>query len=172
MNKKNLIQSERLSLRQVDKSDGDFILKLLNDENYIKFIRDSGVRSIPESLQFIEEYYTSSYDKNGFGLYLVSISESQEPIGICGLLKRDWLDVVDIGFAFISEQCGKGYGYESAHAVITYGLNNLNINRIGAITSQDNKASIALLEKLGFSSKGLINYMDTEEKVFYLEYTT
>ena len=87
------------------------------------------------------------YNKMGFGLYLVERKEDLTPLGMCGLIKRDSLEDVDIGFAFLEEFRSKGYGYESASAVIEYGVQKLGLKRIVAITTIDNIHSGKLLEK-------------------------
>jgi RimJ/RimL family protein N-acetyltransferase len=84
-------------------------------------------------------------------LFLVSEKESGKPAGICGLLKRDYLEDPDIGFAFLPEYRGKGYAIESAAGIIKYGKNNFNMSKILAITQSNNIASIKLLSKLGFN---------------------
>ena len=91
------------------------------------------------------------YEQHGFGLMRVTLRESGEKIGMCGLLKRDWLDVPDIGFSFLQRHCSSGYGRESATAVLEDGERRLGVREVGAIVAPDNAASIGLLQKLGFA---------------------
>jgi RimJ/RimL family protein N-acetyltransferase len=91
----------------------------------------------------------ASYERHGFGLFHVSLKATGEVIGMCGLLRRDWLDGVDVGFAFLPEFWGKGYACESAVAVIEWGRSKHGITRVLGITKHDNEGSIRVLEKLG-----------------------
>jgi RimJ/RimL family protein N-acetyltransferase len=71
------------------------------------------------------------------------------PLGSCGLLKRDFLDHPDLGYAFLARQHGQGYAREAATAVLRHAQEQ-NINTLHAITAFRNPASVRLLGKLGF----------------------
>ena len=105
------------------------------------------------------------YSRLGFGLYLVELKEAGLSIGICGLIKRDSLEDVDIGFAFLPKYWGKGYAHEAASAVMEYGRNALGLKRIVAITSADNDSSIKLLEKLGLRFERMLKLSNESEEV-------
>jgi len=150
-----ILATDRLILRRLLLDDAEFILKLLNDPSFLRFIGDKQVRTQEDARNYIRSGPMASYERFGFGLFLTELKESSVPIGICGLLKRDTLDDVDIGFAFLPEYCGQGYGFESARATMTYGRDVLGLKRILAITSPENEASIGLLEKLGFKFEQL-----------------
>jgi RimJ/RimL family protein N-acetyltransferase len=105
------------------------------------------------------------YSRLGFGLYLVAIKGGGPPIGICGLIKRDSLEDVDIGFAFLPEYWGRGYAYEAASAVMAYGGSVLGLKRIVAITSVDNDSSARLLEKLGLRFEAMVKLSNDSEEV-------
>jgi RimJ/RimL family protein N-acetyltransferase len=121
------------------------------------FIGDKGVRNLEDARQYILNGPIASYQQHGFGLYLVSRNANNEPIGMCGLLKRDSLPDVDIGFAFVPEAWHHGYAFESAVAVFNYGKDVLKLPRIVAITNIDNEASGRLLEKLGLRYERLVD---------------
>ena len=106
--------------------------------------------------RYIEDGPVAMYAQLGFGLYLVELATSSESVGMCGLIKRDTLEDVDLGFAFLSRFRGNGYAYESAAAVMSYAKIRLGIERLVAITTADNRTSIKLLRKLGFASERLI----------------
>src|SRR5687767_8032735 len=146
-----VLETDRLTLRYLTLADAEFILQLLNDPSFIRFIGDRGVRTVEEARQYILQGPIASYERFGFGLYLAEITATGAQVGICGLLKRDTLPDADIGFAFLPPHWRQGYAYESAAAVITYGKDELGQKRILAITSPENDASIKLLEKLGFT---------------------
>jgi len=151
------LETERLTLRELSTDDAEFILRLLNEPSFIRFIGDKGVRNLDDARQYILNGPIASYQKHGFGLYLVILNSTGEPIGMCGLLKRDTLSDVDIGFAFVPETCRQGYAFESASAVFNYGKDVLKLPRIVAITNIDNDASGRLLEKLGLRYERLID---------------
>ncbi|MFT4925370.1 MAG: ribosomal-protein-alanine N-acetyltransferase [Phenylobacterium sp.] len=161
-----IVETERLSLSETQTSDAPFILKLLNDPGFIQNIRDEGVTTIKEVEAHIAEKYSKSYQTNGFGMYLVTVKSSGEPVGVCGIVKRDTLDCPDVGYAFLTEFAGLGYASESAKAVMAYGANQLGIKRIVGITSADNKASIKILEKLGLKFDSVIATSDGETLLF------
>jgi ribosomal-protein-alanine N-acetyltransferase len=145
----NVIECARLSLRELNLDDGPFILELLNEPAFVRFIGDKGVRTLDDARDYISKGPMDSYQRFGFGLYLVSVRRCGMPVGICGLVKRDTLDDVDVGFAFLPQHRSKGYAAESAAAVLAYGRDTLAIKRIVAITAPDNRGSIAVLEKIG-----------------------
>jgi ribosomal-protein-alanine N-acetyltransferase len=142
-----VLETERLVLRRLATDDAPFLLELLNEPSFLRYIGDKGVRTEADARRYVEAGPLASYERFGFGLYRVELRESGEPIGMCGLLKRDALPDVDVGFAFLPR---KGYAFESAAAVLAHARDALGRGRILAITTPDNVASIRLLEKLGF----------------------
>jgi RimJ/RimL family protein N-acetyltransferase len=145
-----MLETPRLSLDLLTEDDADFILALLNEPSFLRFIGDRGVRTADDARRYIREGPVASYERHGFGLYLVRLREDGRPLGMCGLLKRDTLDDVDIGFAFSPEFWGNGYARESASAVVNHARQDFALSRLVAIVSPDNQASIAVLEALGF----------------------
>jgi RimJ/RimL family protein N-acetyltransferase len=145
-----VFETDRLVLRRLTEEDAPFILRLLNEPSFLEHVGDRGVRNLADARQYILSGPMASYERHGFGLFLVEVKEGGAPIGICGLLKRDVLDEVDLGFAFVPESWSKGYAFESATATLAYAHDVQHLKRVVAITSQDNVASIGLLVKLGF----------------------
>jgi len=152
----NVIECARLTLRELVLQDAHFILRLLNEPGFLRFIGDKGVRTLADARDYIAKGPMDSYRRYGFGLYLTSLRHCGTPIGICGLVKRDSLADVDVGFAFLSSHWSKGYAAESAAAVLAHGTQILGIKRIVAITTPDNFGSIAVLEKIGLRFEGRI----------------
>jgi len=152
-----LLETERLILHELNANDAPFILRLLNEPSFLRFIGDKGVRNLDDARNYILNGPVASYQQNGFGLYLVQLKTNNSPIGICGLLKRESLADVDIGFAFVPEVWNQGYAFESAEAVLIYAKDILKLPRIVAITDKDNEASGKLLEKLGLSFDRMID---------------
>jgi RimJ/RimL family protein N-acetyltransferase len=161
----NILETERLSVREITETDGEFILELLNQPSFIRYIGDRGVRSAEDAKKFIENRFRESYRQNGFGLYTIEIKQDRSPIGICGFVKRDFLEFPDVGFAFLAPFERKGYAFESANAVMKYGKDVLGLKRVLAITVPDNENSIRLLEKLGFRFEELIKTPNDNEKL-------
>lgn len=160
-----ILETSRLALRQVQIDDAEFILQLLNEPAWLQFIGDRGVRTIDDARSYILKGPIEMYARLGFGLYLVELKDGSIPIGLCGLLKREFLDDADIGFAFLQQQWKKGYAYEAAFAMTAYAAGTLKMKRLAAITSLDNDRSIILLEKLGFKFERIMNYPGTEDNV-------
>lgn len=160
-----ILETERTILREIVETDGEFILDLLNQPSFIKYIGDRNVRSVEEARDFIENRYRASYRVNGFGLWAVEAKETGATMGICGFVKRENLPDADIGFAFLPQFEGKSYALEAAVGTMKYGAETLNFRRVLAITSPDNEKSGRLLEKLGFSFEELIKLGDDAENV-------
>lgn len=160
-----VLETERLTLRHLELDDAPFILKLLNEPSFLRFIGDKRVRTLDDARNYIVTGPMSSYDRNGFGLYLVLLKDELISIGICGLIKRDSLPDVDLGFAFLPEFWRKGYAFESASAVMAYARCPLGLSQIVAITDVDNLASGKVLEKLGMRFDRLIRLADSAQDI-------
>lgn len=144
------IETRRLKIRWLEIDDAPFIYTLINDPTWIRYIGDKNVSNLEDAKAYIETGPVEMYRNLGFGLNHVSLKQDGTPIGICGLLKRETLDDVEIGFAFLPEFRRKGYAFEAATAILDYGCIKLGISRIVAILTPDNVASRNLLCKLGF----------------------
>jgi len=160
-----VLETERLVLRRMTTDDAEFILKLVNEPSFIRFIGDKGVRNHADAVQYIQTGPVTSYQRFGFGLYLVELKESRVPIGMCGLVKRDSLPDVDVGFTFLPAFWSKGYAFEAAVAVKAYGTNVLGIGRLVAITNPDNESSIKLLEKIGLRFERMIRLSEDASEI-------
>ena len=163
-----VLETERLFLRGFNAGDAEFILALLNEPSFLRFIGDKKVRSLQDAEKYILNGPVASYERHGFGLCLVELKETHTPIGMCGLLKREELPDPDIGFAFLPDFWNKGFAYEAAAAVMKDARERLNLERILAITNQDNEASIKLLQKLGLQIERLIKMSTDSTELFLL----
>jgi RimJ/RimL family protein N-acetyltransferase len=160
----SIIETERLRLRELTESDAPFILELVNDEAWLRYVGDRGVRNTEDARNYILKGPVESYAKHGFGLWHVELKTGAGPIGICGLLRRDTLPDVDIGFAFLPAFRGQGYALEAGRATLAYGRAKLGLKRFVAITLPANAASIRTLEKLGLRFEKMIRLTaDAEE---------
>jgi RimJ/RimL family protein N-acetyltransferase len=159
-----ILRTERLELRELELGDDVFILRLLNEDGFLRFIGDKGVRTLAAAREYLSKGPIDSYRRNGFGLYLAALRNG-EPIGMCGLVKRDSLPDVDVGFAFLCGHWSKGYAAESAAAVLAYGTERLRLRRIVAITAPDNRGSIAVLEKIGLRFERMVRLADDPQEL-------
>jgi RimJ/RimL family protein N-acetyltransferase len=144
-----ILETERLVLRLLRTDDADFMLELMNEPAFIRNVADRGIRKPAHAAAYIAEKILPSYAKFHFGFYRVDLKETSTPIGICGLIKRDTLEDVDIGFSILERYWGNGYAFEAAAATMEYGRATLGLDRIAGVTAPGNFASIGLLEKLG-----------------------
>ena len=160
-----MLETPRLVLDELTTDDTEFILELVNEEAFVRHIGDKGVRNRAGASQYILTGPVASYERFGLGLYRVAIRESGQPIGICGVLKRDTLEHPDVGFAILQRFWAKGYAFESASAVMIHARETLGLGRLLAITSQDNTASIGLLDKLGFTFERMLEISDDEPEI-------
>lgn len=160
-----IIDTDRLILRSLSSNDADFILDLLNQPSFIRYIGDRNVRNTLDARVYIENRFLESYKQFGFGLYLVELKKDQTPIGICGFVKRQTLPDPDIGFAFLPRYWSQGFAFESASAMLNYGKEVLGFMRILAIASKDNDNSAKLLIKLGFRHEQTLKMSEDENEV-------
>ena len=161
-----VLETERLVLSHLSpETDVEFILQLLNEPSFIRYIGDKNVRTREDARAYLVDGPVRSYEQNGFGLYKVEVKESWQPIGISGLIRRDILPDPDIGFAFLPKYWNKGYAFESAASVMQYARDVLQLDRVLAITTPDNEASGKLLGKLGLRFDRLIKLSEDAPEV-------
>lgn len=161
----SVLETDRLILRRLTPDDAEFMLELLTDPSWIEFIGDRGVRTVDDARDYILKGAVDMYARLGFGLFLVESKDGALPLGICGLVKRDFLEDVDIGFAFLPRYWGNGYAYEAAAATMRYATEVLKLERIVAITMSHNHSSARLLEKLGLRFERMVTYPGETEEV-------
>lgn len=168
MNKGRLItETERLIIREMTTDDAAFVLALINTPKFHRYIADRGIRTIEEAKPYIEERFLANYRQHGYSMYAVCLKDGT-PIGNCGFVCRDTLPGPDIGFAFLPDHEGKGYGEESSRALLRYGREELGFSEVFAITSLDNDASVRLLEKLGLRFQRIIDSDGEQLKLFHM----
>ena len=157
---KTLFETERLQIREMTEEDGVFYQAMLSDPDFKTHIGDRGVTSEEIAITHMRDRVLSSYDAHGFGMWLVSRKSDGEAIGMAGLVKRDFLKHVDLGYAFLPVGRGAGYATEAASAVVGYARQHFGIRRLAAIVSPANHASIRVLERLGFNHTGQVKFPD------------
>ena len=159
------LQTERLLLRALTFDDAAFILRLLNEPSYLEHIGDKNVRTLDDARAYVEYGPMASHRAHGYGLDRVELRASGQPIGICGLLRREMLDDADLGYAFLPEFWSRGYASEAVTAVLADAKSRLGLRRVAAVVSNDNAASIRLLEKLGFHYRRMISLHAGEPEI-------
>lgn len=165
-----ILETERLRLRELTAADAEFLFRLMNDEAWLRFIGDRGIRTVGDAAAYVESGPRTMYATHGIGLWAAEMRDTNAPIGMCGLLKRDALDDVDIGFALLPEFRGGGYAFEAAKATLEYANAALGLGRVAAIVSPDNAASIGLLVKLGMSFERMVRLKsDAPEVALYVK---
>ena len=157
-----IVETKRLTLREINIEDAAFILRLVNEPSFIANIGDKGVRNLDDAEGFIRDGYWTNQKRPGYGMFLVELKEGRVPIGGCGLLYRNTLDVTDVGFAFLPEYWNHGFAYEAAEAILNYGHLTLGIKKIVGLTTQDNLGSINLLKKLGMDLEKAVKMFDDD----------
>ena len=155
-------ETQRLFLRQLTTADSAFILDLLNQPDFIRNIGDRKVRTLDDAHRYILAGPVASYGRWGFGPYLVGLKGAPVPIGICGLLKRDYLDDPDVGFALLPAFRGLGYAFEAAAAAMRHGTAALGLKRIVAMTAPHNDASIRVVQRLGLEFERILRVPDQD----------
>lgn len=144
------LETSRLQLRPLVEHDCPFLVRLLNDPGWLRFIGDRGVRSRDDALRYLEEGPWASYSDHGFGLLAVTLRDGGDPVGICGLVQRGDLEHPDLGFAFLEAAGGQGFATEASRAVIAMAREALRLTTLLAIVDHDHRASLRVLDKLGF----------------------
>lgn len=158
-----ILNTERLYLREFQLNDASFIIELLNSPGWLQYIGDRNVRDVTQAEEYLKNGPLKSYNELGYGLLLVVEKESNKSVGMCGLLKRDYLNHPDIGFAFLPEVMGRGYALEIAEALKQHAEVHWHVKKLCAIVQHDNDRSIKLLKKLGLSFKEKITSPTTNE---------
>lgn len=164
------LTTPRLTLRDLEpEADAAFMCALLNEPDFLRYIGDRQVRTVEEAARYLANGPVLSYARHGFGFYRVSLHDDDAPLGICGLVKRDALPLVDLGFAFLAPHRRQGYAFEAASACVGHAQRDCGLERLAAITSLDNHASMALLKRLGFAWSGTVRLPPATETLNLFE---
>lgn len=162
-------ETERLTLHPVSLDDAAFMLELYNSPNFIRYIGDRGLRSIHDAERYISEKFIPQFERSGFGNYVIVEKSGGKKIGAAGIFERAGLEVADIGFSFLEEFEGQGYGFEAATKVKSIGMDHFGLTRLSAITTKDNFASQKLIGKLGLKFRKYVTIPNDDEELMYFE---
>lgn len=159
------LQTERLIIDEITDADALFTLAILNDDDFIHYVADRGIRTEDEARAYIRDRLRASYQEHGYGMAAVRLKTTGETIGMCGLVNRDSLEYVDIGYAFLPTARGKGYAYEAAAAVMKMGVEDFHLTQLAAIIHPDNTDSRTLAEKMGMKLHSMIRLTPEDEEI-------
>jgi len=162
----NILETDRLVIREVEITDASFIFELMNTPGWIEFIGDRSIHTHLDAQNYIINSFQKSYKEHGHGLYLIQLKTNKVPVGICGLINRKELADIDIGFALLPQHERNAYAFEAASAIMKNAKEVLKIDRIVAITSLNNTRSIKLLEKIGLHFKEVIDFHDEKVRLY------
>ena len=164
-----VLETQRLVLREIEAADAPFILELLTDPSFLDNIGDRGVSDMASAANYIENSPRASYARNGYGLWLVVSKETGEPFGMAGLVRRDTLPDTDIGYAFLPRHWSKGYAVEACTAVRDHAMRTLAMPRLLAIVSPGNVASVKVLQRIGLTFRDTVRLGADDLQLFAIE---
>lgn len=164
-----MISTERLNLIIVTLEDAPFFLELYNSPTFIQFIGDKNIKSLEDARNYIQNRFFPQIEKLGYGNYLITRKEDGAKVGAVGIFEREGLEVHDIGFSFLEEFQGKGYGFEAASKLLEKAFSDFGCTKISAITSKENVASQTLIKKLGLQYLKMVKLPDDPEELLYYE---
>ncbi|MBE9540375.1 MAG: GNAT family N-acetyltransferase [Proteobacteria bacterium] len=163
------LKTSRLIIDEMTLADALFILEILNDADFIRYVADRGIRTEERAKEYLTDRVMVSYKEHGFGMAAVRLKDSRKIIGMCGLIKRDSLQDVDIGYGFLPSARGQGYAREAVEAVLAMGRKDFGLKRIAAIIHPENRPSRALAESVGMQLDSMIRLTpDDDEICLYL----
>ncbi|MCG9595804.1 GNAT family N-acetyltransferase [Vibrio sp. Isolate25] len=145
------LETHRLILRLPTEDDAAFIQSLYNTDGFLRFVGDKQIRNRSDATEYIRNNILAMRREKSVCLLIVENKSDSEPLGVCGLIKRDDLEAYDIGYGFMPDSHGQGYGLEAGQAIVKYAQQRRDIDELVAITSSDNEGSKALLNRLGFT---------------------
>jgi [ribosomal protein S5]-alanine N-acetyltransferase len=159
------LETDRLTLRRLEFDDAPFLVGLLNQPSFLANIGDRGVRNVDDAHRYLREGPMAMYAKFGFGLWHVARRADGAAIGLCGLLRRDILPDVDLGYAYLPDYWGQGYAFEAAQATLRHAAKKFGLGRVIGVVSEGNHRSIRILERLGMSFERMVSMRPNEPDV-------
>jgi ribosomal-protein-alanine N-acetyltransferase len=151
-----IIETERLILKGISNQLMFNIFETFPKEQ-IKLILGHETDEAFEKELYKHKNGYSSY-KSAFVMFLLEDKASKQIIGRCAL--HNWNAEcyrAEIGYHIEKEENKqKGYMSEAAKAIIHFGFNRLNLNRIEALVSPKNMPSLKIIQKLNFIQEGIL----------------
>ena len=149
-----IIETKRLILRKWTVDDADALFEILRDQEVVRYIADGK----PFTYEKVKEFliWGENYEReNGFCRWKVIEKASGEIIGSCGFVRLQDTQEIDFGYLFAKKHWGKGFATEIAEPALAYGFDKLGFREIIGKTDLKNFASQKVLEKMGFTKRGL-----------------
>ncbi|MEJ2383180.1 MAG: GNAT family N-acetyltransferase [Xanthomonadales bacterium] len=159
------VLTDRLELRWLTEDDADLMLAIWNDPDFIRNVGDRGIRTPQAALTAMRDGVLALYRSHGYGPYRIAARDGGAPMGICGLFKREQFEHPDIGYGLLPAYRGRGIALEAARAVMAQARDRLGLERVNAIVTPSNGASIRLLEKLGMQQQGPVRMPDDDADI-------
>ncbi len=163
MNK--IIETNRIIIREFEEDDLLSLYKIESDERILEFIPWYKKSTLTECKRQLRKIIYS-YSKNKLNSWAVTIKDTEEVIGITQLMYSKKIKGVEIGTKILPKYWSKGYASELTIAIINYGLNELGIDEIIAVTDINNAGAIKSLINCGMKFKKY-GYYNGSEAVFY-----
>ncbi|RUO80196.1 RimJ/RimL family protein N-acetyltransferase [Idiomarina tyrosinivorans] len=160
-----LFETQRVTVRQLSLNDAEWLLALFNSQGFIRYIGDREIRTVAQAKRYIQQGPLKSYQETGLGLYAVEAQTTATPVGVVSLLKRDYLEHIDVGYAMLPEHQGQGYALAATAGLIDYARWRFALSQIDAISQADNQASIMLLQRLQFRYQETIQLPGSDDPV-------
>ncbi|HEV3261218.1 MAG TPA: GNAT family N-acetyltransferase [Gemmataceae bacterium] len=155
---KIILETDRLLLREFVPDDLEDFHRLVSDPDVTRYTGD-GEHRIEEVRKGLEERVFRAYRQHGYGRWATVLKASAWVIGFAGLKYLDDVGETDVGYRFFKEYWGRGLATEASAAVVRYGFEQLRLEKVVGIAHVENKASIRVLEKVGFTFQSLTMYL-------------
>ena len=169
MKKTTKIETERLFLYPISIEDSSFILELFNTPKFILYVGDRNLKNVEDAENYIRKRFLPHYEKFGFGSFIIVQKSDGKKVGSAGVFTREGLAAADIGFSFLPEFEGRGFGYESSKKLLDLAFSVFGLDRLSAITTEENIVSQKLIEKLGLHYIKMIKLPEEKEEFRYYE---
>ena len=152
------IETDRLILREFTLDDVEAYFQLGTDSAVIRYTGDGGMTNLEDAATVLRDRPLADYQKYGYGRLACVLKASGQVIGFAGLKYMDDITDVDIGYRFLPAYWGKGLATEACRPLIPYGFDQLRLARILGLVDPENVASVRVLEKLGLTFVGMMDY--------------
>lgn len=162
----NLFVTNQLIIRQFNESDAPAFYALNSHSGVMRYIRP--VKNEEECKAFLQENIRLYTDQSVIGRYYVAEKTSQAFVGTFSVLMMPDRDAYHIGYALMPWAQGRGWAKELVKAGIEWFFSHSTQTILYAITEQLNAASVAVLQKTGFSFLETIEQRDILLDVFHI----
>src|SRR6266404_4411131 len=149
MSMNDILETDRLLLRQYVEEDAEAFFKLNSDPEVLRFVPDKLLLNVEQARQILVDHPIADYRKYGFGRGACILKSTGEQIGFAGLKYLEELGEVDVAFRLMRTHWGLGLATEAALAAVRFGFADLDLKRIIGLVMPENIASVRVLEKTG-----------------------